>query len=55
MSILVAHASKHGATGAIAERIAEGLRAGGRHAAARPFEESGDLVDYEGFVIGSST
>jgi menaquinone-dependent protoporphyrinogen oxidase len=55
MSILVAHASKHGATGEIAERIAEGLRAGGRHADARPFEEAGDLADYEGFVIGSST
>jgi menaquinone-dependent protoporphyrinogen oxidase len=55
MSILVAYASKHGATVGIAERIAEGLRAGGRHAAARPFEEAGDLADYEGFVIGSAT
>jgi flavodoxin len=48
MSILVAHASKHGATAEIAERIAEGLRAAGQHADARPVHEAGDLADYEG-------
>jgi menaquinone-dependent protoporphyrinogen oxidase len=54
MSILVAYASKQGATGEIAERVAEGLRAAGQHADARPFEEAGDLADYEGFVVGSA-
>jgi menaquinone-dependent protoporphyrinogen oxidase len=54
MSILVAYAGKQGATGEIAERIAEGLRAAGQHADARPFEEAGDLADYEGFVVGSA-
>ena len=55
MSILVAYASKHGATREIAERIAESLRAAGQPANARPVQEAGDLDDYEGFVIGSAT
>ena len=46
MSILVAYVSKHGATGEIAERIAEDLRAAGQHA--------GDLGDYEGIINGSA-
>jgi menaquinone-dependent protoporphyrinogen oxidase len=54
MSILVAYASKHGATGGIAERIAQGLRAAGQDAEARPVQEAGDLGDYEGFVVGSA-
>jgi menaquinone-dependent protoporphyrinogen oxidase len=54
MSILVAYASKHGATGEIAERIAQGLRAAGQQADARPVQQAGDLGDYEGFVIGSA-
>jgi len=54
MSILVAYASKHGATEEIAERIAQSLRAAGRQADARGVQEAGDLGDYEGFVIGSA-
>lgn len=54
MSILVAYASKHGATREIAERIAESLRAAGQSANALPVQEAGDLDDYEGFVIGSA-
>ncbi|MBE3075422.1 MAG: flavodoxin domain-containing protein [Actinobacteria bacterium] len=54
MSVLVAYASKHGATGEIAERIAAGLRAAGQPADARPVQGAGDLDDYEGFVIGSA-
>ena len=54
MSILVAYATMHGATGEIAERIAEGPRPAGQHAEARPVQEAGDLADYEGFVIGSA-
>jgi menaquinone-dependent protoporphyrinogen IX oxidase len=54
MSILVAYVSKHGATGEIAERIVQGLRAAGQHAGARPVQEAGDLGDDEGLVIGSA-
>jgi hypothetical protein len=54
MSILVAFLSKHGATGEITERIAQGLRAARQHADARPVHKGGDLADYEGFVIGSA-
>jgi menaquinone-dependent protoporphyrinogen oxidase len=54
MAILVAYANKDRATGEIAERIAQRLRAAGQHADARPVQEAGDLADHEGFVIGSA-
>jgi menaquinone-dependent protoporphyrinogen oxidase len=54
MSILVAFASKHGATAEIAERIAEILTLAGQRAEARPVQQTGDLGGYEGFVIGSA-
>ena len=54
MSVLVGYASKHGATGEIAERIAENLSLAGRHAQARPVQQAGDLGGYEGFVVGSA-
>jgi menaquinone-dependent protoporphyrinogen oxidase len=54
MSVLVGYASKHGATGEIAERIAEILTLAGRHAEARPVQQAGDLGGYEGFVVGSA-
>ena len=54
MLILVGYASKHGATGEIAERIAEILTLAGQHAEARPVQQAGDLGGYEGFVIGSA-
>jgi menaquinone-dependent protoporphyrinogen oxidase len=54
MSVLVGHASKHGATGEIAERIAEILTLAGRHAEAREVQQAGDLGGYEGFVVGSA-
>ena len=55
MSILVAYASKHGATEGIAERIAENLREAGQDADARRVQEVGDLAGYDGYVIGSAT
>jgi menaquinone-dependent protoporphyrinogen oxidase len=55
MSILIAYASKHGATAQIAERIAECLTAAGHEASARPVQEAGELDRYEAFVIGSAT
>lgn len=54
MSILVGYASKHGATGEIAERIAEILTLEGQHAEARPVQQAVDLSGYEGFVVGSA-
>ena len=54
MSILVAYASKHGATRQIAQRIGETLRVAGRDAEVRPVEAAGDPVGYDAFVIGSA-
>ncbi|MGH4023693.1 MAG: flavodoxin domain-containing protein [Pseudonocardiaceae bacterium] len=54
MTVLVAYASKHGATRAIAERIAATLTGAGRPAEARPVERAGDLAGYDAFVIGSA-
>ena len=54
MSVLVAYASKHGATRGIAERIADRLRAAGQEAKARPVEAASDLAGYDAFVIGSA-
>ena len=55
MSILVAYASRHGATGEIAGRIAENLREAGQDAVALPVQDVDDVSDYEGFVLGSAT
>src|SRR6266496_2845499 len=52
--ILVAYASKHGATQQIAERIAEKLRAAGLEAEAQPVQAPVDLAGYDAFVIGSA-
>jgi menaquinone-dependent protoporphyrinogen oxidase len=54
MTVLVAYASKHGATQGIAERIAQTLVAAGQGAEARPVKASGDLAGYDAFVIGSA-
>lgn len=55
MLILVAYASKHGATSEIAERIAQTLTAAGHQAEARPVRQAGDLGVFDGFVVGSAT
>jgi menaquinone-dependent protoporphyrinogen oxidase len=54
MNVLVAYASRHGATAGIAERVAAGLRTGGLSAEARPATQVDDLEQYDAFVIGSS-
>jgi menaquinone-dependent protoporphyrinogen oxidase len=54
MTILVAYASKHGATQGIAEHIAEQLRQLGKEAEARTVEEVSDPGSYDVFVIGSA-
>ncbi len=54
LSVLVAYASKHGATEGIAERIAARLEAAGCSAEVRPVQAVGDLTGYDAFVIGSA-
>ena len=54
MRILVAYASRHGATQGIAERITEVLTASGHDAEARPVKDVADLAGYDAFVIGSA-
>ncbi len=54
MAVLVAYASKHGATREIAARIAQTLAAAGQPAQARPVTAAGDLADYGAFVVGSA-
>jgi menaquinone-dependent protoporphyrinogen oxidase len=54
MHVLVAYASRHGATRGIAERIAQTLRAGGVTAEAPPAGSVKSLAGYDAFVIGSA-
>ena len=54
MQVLVAYATKHGATREIAERIAEQLKGAGAAAEVRPVQAVDDLTGYDAFVIGSA-
>jgi menaquinone-dependent protoporphyrinogen oxidase len=54
MLILVAYATRHGATRGIAERIAERLQADGLSAEARPAAEVRDASRYDAFVVGGA-
>jgi menaquinone-dependent protoporphyrinogen oxidase len=54
MSTLVAYASKHGATGEIAERIADTLRRHGLVVDLQPIQEVHNPRDYDAFVLGSA-
>lgn len=54
MTVLVAYASRHGATQGIAERIADRLRHNGIKAEAVPAAEVRDATAYDAFVIGSA-
>ena len=54
MRMLVAYASRHGATQGIAERVAEVLAAAGQSVEARAVEDVDDLADHDAFVIGSA-
>jgi len=54
MSILVAYATRHGATRGIAERIAERLQTDGLDAEARSAAEVRDAVRYDAFIVGGA-
>ncbi len=52
--VLVAYASKHGATKGIAEKIGEVLREEGLQVDVLQAKQVGDLAQYDAFVIGSA-
>jgi menaquinone-dependent protoporphyrinogen oxidase len=54
VTVLVAAASKYGATAEIAEAIGRALRDSGVAADVRPVEQAGDLSGYTGVVLGSA-
>ena len=54
MHVLVAYATRHGATQGIAERIAQTLQAAGVDAEARPASSVKGVAGYDAFVIGSA-
>jgi menaquinone-dependent protoporphyrinogen oxidase len=54
MTVLVAYASRHGATAGIAERIAAGLSAAGVPAEAKPVTDVRDVAGYDAFVVGGA-
>ena len=54
MNVLVAYATRHGATAGIAERIAASLTSSGVPAEALPLDEVGDPAAYDAFVIGAA-
>lgn len=54
MKILVAYASRHGATTGIAERIAETLNRAGLDVTIQHVEKVGSVDEYGAFVIGSA-
>lgn len=54
MRVLVAYASRHGATRGIAERIADTLRAAGLDTELQPAASVRNVERYDAFVIGSA-
>ena len=54
MKILVAYASRHGATQGIAERIAHTLKEESFDVTLRPVGQAGPVAEYDAFVIGSA-
>jgi menaquinone-dependent protoporphyrinogen oxidase len=54
MRVLVAYATRHGATAGIAQRVAAGLGAAGLSAEARPVEDVKDVGPYDAVVLGGA-
>ena len=53
-AILVFYASKHGATKAIADRVATTLIAAGHRVDLHSARDPVDVTDYDAFVVGSA-
>jgi menaquinone-dependent protoporphyrinogen oxidase len=54
MKVLVAYATRHGATRGIAERIAQTLERRGLEVVLQPIKDVRDINSFDGFVIGSA-
>src|SRR5262245_52090297 len=54
MHVLVAYASRHGATRGIAEWIAAALERDGLEVTLTPVKEAPDLARFDAFVVGSA-
>jgi len=54
VKILVAYATRHGATRGIAEHISRTLEQGGLEVTLAPVDRVGDIARYDAFVIGSA-
>jgi len=54
MKILVAYATRHGATQGIAERIAQTLEADGLDVTLSPVERAAEIGGFDAYVIGSA-
>lgn len=54
MKVLVAYATRHGATRGIAERIADRLRVDGLDAVAQQVGEAREVQEYDAFVVGAA-
>lgn len=54
MKVLVAYASRHGATRGIAERIAQTISQAGHEVTLRPAEQADEVDRYDAFVVGSA-
>ncbi|MCR4405345.1 MAG: flavodoxin domain-containing protein [Anaerolineae bacterium] len=54
VQVLVAYATKYGATAEIAEKIGQVLREAGFHADVLPVDRVGDLSPYKAVVLGSA-
>ena len=55
MKVLVAYATRHGATAGIAERLAATLTSSGVDAEAKPVDAVVDVEEYDAVVLGSAT
>ena len=54
MKVLVAYASKYGATAEIAEKIGQVLRQAGLQVDVSPVKSAGDLKSYDAVILGSA-